>query len=87
MDFAARGWVIVDADGITLTDAGREAHDALRTKVDAVRQTVADAVSPEDLATTRASLESIARAFGWAEPSAHERGPRGRFGRGPRSER
>lgn len=87
MDFAARGWVIVDADGITLTDAGREAHDALRTKVDAVRQTVADAVSPEDLATTLASLESIARAFGWAEPSAHERGPRGRFGRGPRSER
>lgn len=87
MDFAARGWVIVDADGITLTDTGREAHDALRTKVDAVRQTVADAVSPEDLATTLASLESIARAFGWAEPSAHEHGLRGRFGRGPRSER
>ncbi|CAH0243641.1 hypothetical protein ITJ66_04500 [Plantibacter sp. VKM Ac-2885] len=87
MDFAARGWVIVDADGITLTDAGREAHDALRTKVDAVRQTVADAVSPEDLATTLASLESIARAFGRDEHTAHEHGPRGRFGRGPRSER
>lgn len=87
MDFAARGWVIVDADGITLTDTGREAHDALRTKVDAVRQTVADAVSPEDLATTLASLESIARAFGWAERTAPDHGPRGRFGRGPRSER
>lgn len=87
MDFAARGWVIVDADGITLTDTGREAHDALRTKVDAVRQTVADAVSPEDLATTLASLESIARAFGRDEHTAHEHGPRGRFGRGPRSER
>ncbi|WP_285024622.1 hypothetical protein [Plantibacter sp. ME-Dv--P-122b] len=87
MDFAARGWVIVDADGITLTDAGREAHDALRTKVDAVRQTVADAVSPEDLATTLASLESIARAFGRDEHAVHERGPHGRFGRGPRSER
>ena len=87
MDFAARGWVIVDADGITLTDTGREAHDALRTKVDAVRQTVADAVSPEDLATTLASLESIARAFGRDEHTAHEHGPRGRFGRGARSER
>ncbi|ROR80537.1 hypothetical protein SAMN06295974_2299 [Plantibacter flavus] len=87
IDFAARGWVIVDADGITLTDTGREAHDALRTKVDAVRQTVADAVSPEDLATTLASLESIARAFGQDEHTAHEHGPRGRFGRGPRSER
>lgn len=87
MDFAARGWVIVDADGITLTNTGREAHDALRTKVDAVRQTVADAVSPEDLATTLASLESIARAFGWAEHAAHEHGPHGHFGRGPRSER
>ncbi|WP_314140566.1 hypothetical protein [uncultured Plantibacter sp.] len=86
MDFAARGWLIVDTDGITLTDTGRAAHDALRTKVDAVRQTVADAVSPEDLATTLASLESIARAFGRDEHTAHEHGPRGRFGRGPRSE-
>lgn len=84
MDFAARGWVTVSAEGITLTDAGREAHAALRTKVDAVRQTVVDAVSPEDLATTLASLESIARAFGWEEASAAEHGPRGRFGRGPR---
>lgn len=87
MDFAARGWVTVDADGITLTDTGREAHDALSTKVAAVRQTVADAVSPEDLATTLASLESIARAFGWDERAAHERGPRGRFGRGLPNER
>jgi hypothetical protein len=87
MDFAARGWVTVDADGITLTDAGREAHDALRTKVDAVRQTVTDAVSPEDLATTLASLGSIARAFGWDERTAHGRGPGGRSGRGPRGDR
>lgn len=87
MDFAARGWVTIGADGITLTDAGRDAHAALRTKVEAVRQTVADAVSPEDLATTLASLESIARAFGWDEASAHEHGPRGRFGRGPRGHR
>lgn len=86
MDFAARGWVIIDADGITLTDTGREAHDALRTKVDAVRQTVADAVSPEDLATTLASLESIARAFGWAERTARGRCQGGGVGRitGPR---
>lgn len=87
MDFAARGWVTIDADGIALTDAGREAHSALRTKVEAVRQTVTDAVSPEDLATTLSSLESIARAFGWDEGNAHEHGPRGRFGRGPRGHR
>ncbi|MGK9149246.1 hypothetical protein KXS11_16550 [Plantibacter flavus] len=87
LDFAARGWVTIDAAGITLTDAGREAHAALRTKVDAVRQTVTDAVSPEDLATTLASLESIARAFGWDEQTAREHGPRGRFGRGPRGNR
>jgi len=87
MDFAARGWVTIDADGISLTDTGRDAHTALRTKVDAVRQTVTDAVSPEDLATTLASLESIARAFGWDEQTAHEHGPRGRFGRGPRGNR
>lgn len=87
MDFAARGWVTIDADGITLTDAGRDAHAALRIKVEAVRQIVSDAVSPEDLATTLASLESIARAFGWDETSAHEHGPRGRFGRGPRGHR
>lgn len=87
MDFAARGWVTIDADGIALTDTGREAHSALRTKVEAVRQTVTDAVSPEDLATTLTSLESIARAFGWDESNAHEHGPRGRFGRGPRGQR
>ena len=87
MDFAARGWVTVDIDGITLTDTGREAHDALRTKVDAVRQTVTDAVSPEDLATTLASLGSIARAFGWDERTAHGRGPGGRSGRSPRGDR
>lgn len=87
MDFAARGWVTIDADGIALTDAGREAHSALRTKVEAVRQTVTDAVSPEDLATTLMSLESIARAFGRDEGNTHERGPRRRFGRGLRGNR
>ncbi|MGG7507937.1 hypothetical protein [Plantibacter sp. YIM 135249] len=85
-EFVDRGWVTTE-DGIALTDAGREAHAALLTKVTAIRSTVTDAVSPEDFATTMASLESIARGFGWDESTASERGPRGRREHGPRGHR
>ncbi|MFJ4254407.1 hypothetical protein [Microbacterium sp. NPDC090003] len=87
-----RGWVVADGDGWTLTDDGRAAKDRLGAIVDGIRAKVADAVSEDELATTLASLEKIARAFGWDEetplPRSHRRGfgPRGRFGKhaGPR---
>lgn len=85
-----RGWVIADGDGWTLTDEGRTAKDRLGTIVDGIRAKVADAVSEDELATTLASLEKIALAFGWDEetplPGRRGFGPRGRFGMhaGPR---
>lgn len=52
---------------------------------DDIRSRIEAAVSPEDYATTVASLEAIAREFGWDETRAEEwrkgRGPR--FGFGP----
>ncbi|GAA1129323.1 MULTISPECIES: MarR family winged helix-turn-helix transcriptional regulator [Microbacterium] len=77
-----RGWVEQTADGWTLTDDGRAAKERLAALVDNIRATVTDAVSPDDLATTLATLEQIARAFGWDEntPLPRRRGGRG-FGR------
>ncbi|WP_395245064.1 MarR family winged helix-turn-helix transcriptional regulator [Agromyces sp. MMS24-K17] len=81
-----RGWVATDeADVPTLTDAGREARDRLLADVTGLRTRVAGAVSPEDFATTLATLESIARELGWDESQPMPRGRRGgrghRFGR------
>ena len=78
-----RGWVAPDGDGWTLTDDGRAAKERLGALVDEIRTKVADAVSPEDMATTLASLEKIARAFGWDEETPLPRGRRHGFG-GPR---
>ncbi|WP_149083860.1 MULTISPECIES: hypothetical protein [Microbacterium] len=65
-----RGWVRADGDTWTLTDEGRAAKERLGTVVDGIRATVSDAVSAEDMATTLASLEGIARALGWDEDTA-----------------
>ncbi|MBO0980246.1 MarR family winged helix-turn-helix transcriptional regulator [Microbacterium sp. SD291] len=80
----ARGWVARDGDGWTLTDEGRAAKDRLGAIVSGIRAKVTDAVPAEDLATTIASLEQIARAFGWDEetPLPRGRGRRHGFGRG-----
>ncbi|WP_194762358.1 hypothetical protein [Microbacterium sp. UFMG61] len=83
-DLVDRGWVVADGDGWTLTDDGREAKERLGGIVENIRATVTDAVSPEDLATTIASLEQIARAFGWDEESPLPRGRGRRHGFGPR---
>jgi hypothetical protein len=83
-DLVDRGWVVADGDGWTLTDDGREAKERLGGIVENIRATVTDAVSPEDLATTIASLEQIARAFGWDEGSPLPRGRGRRHGFGPR---
>lgn len=69
-----RGWIAAEGDGWTLTDEGRDAKDRLGGIVDGIRAKVADAVSPEDLATTIASLEQIARVFGWDEGTPLPRG-------------
>lgn len=81
-----RGWVIADGDGWALTDEGRAAKERLGAIVDGIRTKVTDAVSDDELATTLASLEKIARAFGWDEKTPlprrhHGFGPRGRFGK------
>ena len=77
-----RGW-IAETDGTwTLTDEGRAVAARLDASVDGVRARVSSAVSDEDLATTLASLEAIARELGW---NPDERMPRGagRHGFGP----
>ncbi|MBP3976702.1 hypothetical protein [Microbacterium sp. BLY] len=83
-----RGWVWADGETWTLTDEGRAAKERLGAVVDGIRATVSDAVSAEDMATTLASLEGIARALGWDEDTPlprkhrHGRGHGHRFGRG-----
>lgn len=78
-----RGWVVADGDGWTLTDEGRAAKERLGAIVEGIRAKVSDAVSAEEMATTLASLEKIARAFGWDEETPLPRGRRHGFG-GPR---
>jgi hypothetical protein len=79
------GWVVETADGWQLTDDGRAAKDRLAGIVGGVRERVAGAVSPEDFATTTATLEAIARGLGWDEDAEYRRGfgPAGRHGFGP----
>jgi len=93
---AERGWVTEDDGAWTLTDEGRAAAARLSEVVAGIRAKVAGAVSPEDFATTLASLEAIARELGWDVDGAplDARGPgrrfrpgfgrRGRHGFGPR---
>lgn len=82
-----RGWIVAEGDGWMLTDEGRAAKERLGAIVDGIRAKVSDAVSEEEMATTLASLEKIARAFGWDEetplPRKRRHGFGGRaFGRG-----
>lgn len=80
------GWV-TDAEGTwTLTDDGRAAKERLGNIVDGIRAKVTDAVPADDLATTMATLEQLARAFGWDESTPlprrrHGDGHRGGFGK------
>ncbi len=74
-----RGWVTADGDEYALTDEGRAAKERLGVIVDGIRSRLSEAVPAEDLETTLATLEAIARAFGWSEDAPL---PRGRKGRG-----
>lgn len=77
-----RGWVVPEGDGWTLTDDGRAAKDRLGALVDGIRAKVTGAVSEEEMATTLAALEKIARAFGWDEETPLPRGRGRRHGHG-----
>ncbi len=78
-----RGWIAAAADGWTLTDEGRAAKERLGVIVDGIRLKVTDAVPPEAYATTIATLEQIARAYGWEDGIDLPRGARhGRHGFG-----
>jgi len=79
-NLAERGWVEEQGDGTwSLTDEGRAARERLGEIVDGIRSRVTEAVSPEDYATTMASLEAIALELGWEEG---QRMPRRGFGAG-----
>lgn len=83
--FAARGWAAQDDTGAwTLTAEGRATQERLGASVAGIRERVAGAVSPDDFATTMASLEAIARELGWDETAPQRFGRRG-FG--PRPQR
>lgn len=73
-----RGWIEGEPGAWRLTEAGETARASLQERVATLRAKVAGAVSPEDFATTMASLEAIAGELGWVEG---ERMPR-RHGRG-----
>ena len=81
-----RGWAEEQGDGTwMLTDEGRAARERLSGLVDGIRRRVADSVTPEDLATTLASLEAIARELGGDDITSARGFGRGRFA-GPRSD-
>ena len=61
------GWIAPSEDGWTLTDEGQAAKKRLGAIVDGIRTRIAEAVSPEDYATTIATLTQIAQALGWDE--------------------
>lgn len=77
------GW-IAEHDGTWIvTEKGKAARAELAETVDAIRSRITGAVSSEDLATTVASLEAIAREFGWDESRPGPRpGGLAPFGRG-----
>lgn len=76
-----RGWIERSDEGRwSLTDEGRAAKERLGGLAGDIRSRVAGAVSPEDYATTMASLEAIARELGWSEELRMPRRGHGRFG-------
>lgn len=77
-----RGWVTLTEKGFTLTEDGRAAKERLGQITSGIRARVTEAVPAEDLATTLASLEKIAHAFGWSEDAPLPRKHRGHRGRG-----
>jgi hypothetical protein len=72
-----RGWVVEQGDGTwALTDLGRSEKERIGIVVDAIRSRVVAAVGDDEAyAALTASLEAVAREFGWDENSSgRERG-------------
>ncbi|RXZ71682.1 hypothetical protein [Agromyces albus] len=77
-----RGWVTGEPRSWSLTEAGDAALHSLHGRVSSLRATIADAVSPEDFATTMSSLEAIARQLGWSDDERMPRKHGRSFGHG-----
>jgi hypothetical protein len=76
-----RGWIVRDDSGVwTLTADGSAAKERLGHIAEGVRERVASAVTPEEFATTLASLEAIARELGGDDTEAWPRGRGSRRG-------
>jgi DNA-binding MarR family transcriptional regulator len=60
------GWVDATSTSYELTNRGRTAFAKLAEVVGANREIVADGLSPEEYATTVATLERMARNLGWS---------------------
>jgi hypothetical protein len=75
-----RGWVTGTADDWELTDEGHAMLTTLDDRVRGIRERVAGTVTPDEYATTLATLEAIARELGWTEDAVpgFEGGGRGR---------
>ncbi|WP_349425608.1 hypothetical protein [Microbacterium sp. LWS13-1.2] len=67
-----RGWVVEQGDGTwALTDLGHSEKERIGTVVDGIRSRVVAAVGDDEAyAALTASLEAVAREFGWDENSA-----------------
>lgn len=61
------GWITERDGSWVITEKGLAAHVELASSLGVIRARITDAVPAEDLATTIASLEAIAREFGWDE--------------------
>lgn len=78
-----RGWIERREGEWALTTEGEALNTRLTAAVDGLSSTMSEALSPEELETTLASLRKISVALGWDEnaplPRRQHRGPR----RGP----
>jgi len=73
-----RGWVTQRGDGTwELTDDGRAAADRLTARLDALHDTIRDAVGAEQYEALASSLEGVSRALGWDENARMPRPGRG----------
>ena len=73
-----RGWIVPADDAWALTDDGRAAVTRIAERVRAAHAEITDAASADDLRTTIASLEAIARAAGADDRSAAQEREHGR---------
>ena len=65
-DLVRRGWVARSDAGLSVTVAGNHAYHDLLDAVSRSRERIAEGVSPEQFATTVATLQRMARNLGWS---------------------